>query len=168
MIPTLIGFLLLFTALVSTIIFFTNICLCCCINEKQMEEKRCKIFCGLLTFFLLGRIITKSNFVAMIGTFSITIYWMGQLNGEVSQANCVLSKIPSDLLDGVSGNTFEFIGMTNYLDLMNNFLDESSKILSDNLSANFDNLLAAKIADEIKPYEDSLKNFKTNFDGMCY
>ena len=102
----------------------------------------------------------------MIGTFSVTIYWMGQLNGEVNQANCVLSKIPSDLLDGVSGNTFEFIGMTNYLDLMNNFLEESSKILSDNLSANFDNLLTAKIADEIKPYEDSLKNFKTNFDGI--
>jgi hypothetical protein len=132
-----------------------------------MEETRCKIFCGLLTFFLLGKMslikdITNSGLIA---TFSLSIYWMGRLNGEVGQANCVLSKIPSDLLDGVSGNSFEFIGMINYLNLMNNFLEESSKILSDNLSDNFDVLIAAKIADEIKPYEDSLRNFKTNLDG---
>ena len=33
------------------------------------------------------------------------------------------------------------------------------------LENNFDVLIAAKIADEVKPYEDSLKNFKTNLDG---
>lgn len=54
-VPTILGALALMTSLFSTIIFFVNICLCCCVNTKKMEEKRCKIFCGLLTFFVLGR-----------------------------------------------------------------------------------------------------------------
>ena len=101
----------------------------------------------------------------MAVTFSFTIYWMGKLNSELSKANCVLSKIPSDLLDGISGSEFEFLGMTNYLDLLNNFLDESQNIISNNLSDNFDVIIAAKISDEVKPYTEALKGFKTNFQG---
>jgi len=154
-IPALLGGILFFTAFVSTIIFFTNICLCCCVNEKKMEEKRCKIFCGLLTFFVLG----------LVTTFSFTIYWMGQLNADVKQANCVLSMIPSDLLDGISGSEFEFMGMTNYLDLMNNFNDEAGKILTDDLSSNFDRIINKKPGEFIKEYDTSLLNFKNSNEG---
>ena len=101
----------------------------------------------------------------MIVSFSFTIFWMGKLNGQVSQANCILSKIPSDLLDGVADSGFEFLGMTNYLAVMNFFLEESGTIVSNNLSDNFDEIISAKLTEDIKPYEDSLKNFKTNFDG---
>lgn len=101
----------------------------------------------------------------MIATFAITIYWMGKVNSEVSKANCVLSKIPSDLLDGISGTEFEFMGISNFLDVMNDFLEESGKILTANLSNNFDVIISAKISEDVKPYEDSLKNFKTNFQG---
>lgn len=101
----------------------------------------------------------------MVATFAITIFWMGKLNTEVSRANCVLSKIPSDLLDGLSEPEFEFLGMTNYLDVLNNFLNESGKIISDDLSDNFDVVIEAKIFEEVKPYEEALKNFQTKFQG---
>lgn len=101
----------------------------------------------------------------MIVTFSFAIFWMGKVNSEVKQANCVLSKIPSDFLDGVTGNEFEFMGLTNYLNVMNDFIQESGTILTNNLSEKFDNVLGVKINEQIKPYEDSLKNFKTNNQG---
>ena len=53
--PTLVGVLLLLAGLISTIMFMTNICLCCCINKKVYTEKKCKIYCGLITFFLIGK-----------------------------------------------------------------------------------------------------------------
>jgi hypothetical protein len=90
---------------------------------------------------------------------------MGKLNGEIQQANCVLSMIPSDLLDGVSGSKFEFMGMTNYLDLMNDFNEESGLIVSDNLSTHFDAIIEKKPAEFVKEYEASLSSFKANNDG---
>ena len=56
--------------------------------------------------------------------------------------------------------------MTNYLAVMNFFLEESSTIVSNNLSDNFDEVITAKLSEEIKPYEQSLKDFKTFFDGI--
>lgn len=112
--------------------------------------------------------ISGINLKAFIATLAITIYWMGKLNSEVSRANCVLSKIPSDLLDGTTDSAFEFLGVSNYLDVMNDFQEESGKILSDNLSDNFDVVIAAKVSEEVKPYEEALRNFKSNFQGWAH
>lgn len=76
--------------------------------------------------------------------------------------------IPSDLLDGVSGSQFEFMGMTNYLDLMNDFNEESGKILTDNLSDPFDEIIEKKPGEFIKEYELSLSSFKANNDGKVF
>jgi hypothetical protein len=63
------------------------------------------------------------------------------------------------VLDGVSDSEIEFLGFANIINSMNDFQAEQSNIKSDGMASQFDLIVSAKLTEETKPFEESLKSF---------
>ena len=120
-------FLFLFS-LISIPIFVMN---CCCSKNKGRSRKT-KIYFFCFFFFLF----------LFLASFGIFVFFVNKLKDNYSIMNCVVAKIPNDLLNGFSEN-LEFIGFFPLKNLLTNFLSEIQNL--NNANSSYDQIISQNL-----------------------
>lgn len=71
--------------------------------------------------------------------FIVLLFVSIKLTGTVDKTNCSISTIPTELLEGVNNSKHQYLGLSNTINNLSDFNDESGKI-KESLGINFDNI----------------------------
>ncbi len=139
-------FLMVIAAFLSIPFFILT---CCCIKNKGKSGKtKCYFF---ITFGLL---------VCFIAIFAALIVFIAKLDQSYNEVNCVIAKLPNDLLNGVQGE-IQFIGLFGLQNMIKNLQGEINNLSS--LSSSFDNIISSNLNESANSAIQSIDSFYSSF-----
>ena len=146
---TLILMVVIFLVFVilSVIIFWINLCICCCNGDEK--NKGCCISCNL--------VIALVGLVGFAGCcVAIAVFVTGVKNG-MQEVNCSLHIIQDDIINGNKAVN-DFMGFFPLTEIINSYIDDFTN-LTQNHGANLDAIVNLNLHTSSKSALDSLDTF---------
>jgi hypothetical protein len=145
----LVTFILIVLVFISSVIYFINICLCCCTGKS--ETNQCCINCNL---FMMG-----FGLVGFIAYCIALAFYIQNIRAGLKEVACTLQILPDDIINGYSTSP-AFMGFFPLYEFLVKF-----KIDFDMLANNNYNTYANSI-DNLNLRNDSL-NMLNSLDSFC-
>lgn len=143
--------IILIVACLISFVFFALYC-CCFKKYRKATEKKAKPFLLISAIFWVG----------FLGFFVTAIVYLGMIQKDYKNINCILYKVPADIMQGISGTDREYIGLRPLQDLLTAFTVEVN--LMDSLKPQFDYIVNLNLKGNANSPIRALTEFYNNYD----
>jgi len=121
---------------------------CCCMKKKQLSASQKVLF-----------FITVGILVAFAAFFWSMVGFIATIDSDYDQVNCVIAKLPNDVLNGSTDERFPFIGLLGFRNMLNNLQSEISQIPT--IAGQLESIKAKGLDQYATSAASSIKNFAT-------
>lgn len=149
----LITFILVILVFISSVIYFVNICLCCCTGTS--DTNHCCIKCNLW--------LAVFGLVGFIAYCIALAFYIERIRTGLKNVSCSLKILPDDVINGYSGPP-AFMGFFPFYTLLKNFKVDLD-LIQNNYSNDVNAIFNLGLKENARSMLDSLSTFCVNCDS---
>jgi len=143
--------LILFIIVALCAVVFSALFICCCDRASGASQARAKC----------NSYVALASAVAMAAMIIVTFVFLGRTTAAVTEVNCASSAIHRDLINGVSANGMQFVGLDTLTSIFVGFKNDVGNLNA--VNGDFDAIIAKKLPDLGNEAYNTLEPFYTQF-----